>query len=177
MTATITLIAYLVVLVPLMLLGFYFARRKMFNPQHKLVMTSVVILNWIFIAIFMSPQYRANVAPNIPADIGQLGNLVPTIHLLTGGIAQLLATYLVLLMWTENTPVERLVPFRTRNIKPFMRTTLALWLTTVLLGVGIYGIWNTGGGDTTPPAATEQAPDPDATEEAPDPDATEESGD
>ena len=186
-SSTITLLAYIVVLVPLMLLGFYFARRKMFNPHHKLVMTSVVILNWIFIAVVMANTYRLAVAPNLPQDIGQIGNLLPTIHLLTGGIAQILATYLVILMWTENTSLAPLAIFRTRNIKPIMRTTLALWLITVLLGIGIYAVFNAPTPSVATPTeeatenpdteavTTEEAPD--ATESAEDPDATEESGD
>jgi uncharacterized membrane protein YozB (DUF420 family) len=186
--STITLLAYLVVLVPLMLLGFYFARRKMFSPHHKLVMTSIVILNWIFIAAVMAVSYSRGVAPNLPDDIGQIKNLLPTIHLLTGGIAQLLATYLIILMWTENTALERLAIIRTRNIKPLMRTTLALWLLTVLLGIGIFTINQSSSAtaatvEETPtaeavsPDTTEEPDAPDATEEAPDPDATEESED
>jgi uncharacterized membrane protein YozB (DUF420 family) len=185
-----TLLAYILILVPLMLLGFYFARRKMFNPHHKLVMTSVVILNWILIALVMARSYSLAVAPNVPEDIGQIGVLLPTIHLIIGAIAQLLATYLIILMWTENTPLAGLAIVRTRNIKPLMRTTLALWLITVLLGFGIYAVWNapasTADSGETPvvteeatesaaPEATEAAEEPDATEEAADePDATEE---
>jgi uncharacterized iron-regulated membrane protein len=179
-----TLLAYILVLVPLMLLGFYFARRKMFNPHHKLVMTSVVILNWILIAVVMARSYSLAVAPNIPQDIGQIGMLLPTIHLITGAIAQLLATYLIILMWTENTPLAGLAIVRTRNIKPLMRTTLALWLITVLLGFGIYAVWNApaSNADTgETPVVTEEATEsvaPEATEEAVvEPDATEEAAD
>jgi uncharacterized membrane protein YozB (DUF420 family) len=180
----ITLLAYIVVLVPLMLLGFYFARRKMFNPHHKLVMTSVVILNWIFIGAVMARSYSAAVVPNLPQDIAQIPNLLPTIHMLIGSIAQILGTYLVILMWTENTPLAWLAIIKTRNIKPIMRTTLALWLLTVLLGFGIYAVWNPAGatnGAGEQPAVTEEATEnadtqaltteeasaPDATEEAP----------
>jgi uncharacterized membrane protein YozB (DUF420 family) len=198
MNSTTTLIIYIVLMVPLMLLGFYFARRKMFSPHHKLVMTSVVILNWILIAIVMARSYALAVAPNIPEDIGQIGILLPTIHLITGAIAQLLGTYLVILMWTENTPLSWLAVVKTRNIKPLMRTTLALWLLTILLGFGIYAVWNApaANAEDTPvvteeatesadteavtteevasPEATEIA-EPDATEDAPE--ATEASGD
>jgi uncharacterized membrane protein YozB (DUF420 family) len=188
-SSLITLIAYLVILTPLMLLGFYFARRKMFNPHHKLVMTSVVILNWIFIGAVMARSYANGVAPNIPDDIGQIRNLLPTIHMVVGAIAQILATYLIVLMWTENTPLAWLAIIKTRNIKPIMRTTLALWLITILMGFGIYAVWNSPTAEAdngTPLAVTEGAPNPDATEEvsipdtteeAPDPSATEEAGD
>ena len=186
-SSLITLLAYLFILVPLMLLGYYFARRKMFNPHHKLVMTSVVILNWIFIGVVMIGRYVNDVAPQLPENIGQIGILLPTIHLVTGAIAQLLGTYLIVLMWTENTPLAWMAIVPTRNIKPLMRTTLALWLVTVLLGFGIYAVWNSptaAAGDGTPPEATEavdaqavtteEASNPEATEGVPDPDATEE---
>jgi uncharacterized membrane protein YozB (DUF420 family) len=178
-SSLITLIAYIGILTPLMLLGYFFARRKMFNPHHKLVMTSVVILNWIFIGAVMAKSYANGVAPNLPDDIGQISNLLPTIHLVTGAIAQVLATYLIVLMWTENTPIAWLAIIRTRNIKPIMRLTLALWLITILLGFGIYAVWNSPSSSTDdglPPAATEEATQevaPDVTEVIPEPDATE----
>ncbi len=184
-SGTMTLIAYIVVLLPLMLLGFFFARRKMFNPHHKLTMTLVVILNWVLIAAVMVGSYSGGVAPGLPDNLGEITALLPTIHGIIGLLAQLMASYLVLLMWTENTAVEGLIPFRIKNIKTPMRITLSLWIITVLLGFGIYAVWYGGNSDADapPPAATEEvdgsAPEPDASEEAeeaaPEPDATEES--
>jgi uncharacterized membrane protein YozB (DUF420 family) len=175
-----------------MLLGFGFARRKMFVPAHKFVMTGVTLANWVLIGAVMIGSYSTNVAPGIPTYLSDIRNLLPTIHLLTGGIAQVLATYLVILMWTERTALEKLVPFRIKKIKTPMRLTLALWLTSIVLGIGIYFVWNPGGiaGDTSTPVSTEEAPEsteaaPESTEaaaetapastEAPDPAATEES--
>lgn len=179
---TITLLIYIIVLVPLMLLGYYFARRKMFKPQHQLTMTTVVIVNWILIAVVMATSY-AGVATELPENISEPFVLLPTIHGIIGLIAQLSATYLVLLMWTENTPLEGIVIFRIKNIKTPMRITLSLWLITVLLGFGVYGVWYGGSssaeGDTPPPAVTESVdealPDAATTEDASAPDATEES--
>ncbi len=159
-SANITLIIYLVVLVPLMLLGFYFARRKMFFPHHKMVMTGVVILNWILILAVMVGSFRSGVMPGLPGSLSDIRILLPTIHLLTGAIAQLTATYLVILMWTERTPYEKLVPFRIKKIKTPMRVTLSLWLITVLLGFGIYGTWYGGS------SAAENSPEPVVTEDA-----------
>lgn len=191
-SANTTLLLYLFVLTPLMLLGFYFARRKMFFPHHKLTMTAVVILNWVLILVVMAGSYSSGVLPGLPASLSDIRILLPTIHLLTGAIAQLTATYLVILMWTERTPYEKLLPFRIKNIKTPMRVTLTLWLLTVLLGFGIYGTWYGGSTQQSAPepAVTEEAPaeateapvEPQATEEAaatepaPDPAATEEAG-
>ena len=197
-SGTMTLIAYIVILVPLMLLGFYFARRKMFDPHHKITMTLVVILNWVLIGAVMAGSYLNGVAPNLPEGLSEGANLIPTIHAIVGLVAQLMATYLALLMWTENTSLEGLIPFRIKNIKTPMRLTLSLWLVTVALGFGLYTVWYGGTAiaeDAPPPAITESvddlgntsdteddAPAPDATEEAetseeeaPAPDATEES--
>lgn len=173
-SGTMTLIAYIVLLVPLMLLGFYFARRKMFDPHHKLTMTLVVILNWVLIGAVMAGSYLNGVAPNIPENLGEGAILLPTIHGIVGLTAQLMATYLALLMWTENTALEGLIPFRIKNIKTPMRITLTLWLVTVALGFGLYAVWYGGGGDADDapaPAVTEEADDlgleePSATEDA-----------
>ena len=152
-------------------------------------MTTVLILNWVFIAWVMAASYSAQVAPKIPQDIGQIKVLLPTLHLITGAIAQILGTYLIILMWTENTPLSWLAVVKTRNIKPLMQTTLALWLLTVLLGFGIFAVFrttptNADAGDTpvvteeatesvdTEASTTEEAASPEATEIA-EPDATE----
>lgn len=173
LNGTIVLLIYLVVLVPLMLLGFFFARRKMFNPHHKLVMTTVVIVNWVLIALLMFNSYRGVV--EYTPDRTNINFILPTIHLITGSLAQIMGTYLVLLMWTENTPLERLVFFRIKKIKTPMRITLSLWLITVVLGFGIYALFNAptaDAGDAPAPAVTEEAlsgeevADPIATEEA-----------
>ena len=181
LSADLTLLAYVLVLAPGMLLGFFFSRRKMFVPHHKLVMTTIVIVNWVLILLLMAVSYRNFVAPALAEGKTDLVYLLPAAHLITGAVAQLLATYLVILMWTERTRFERLGPYRIKRIKTPMRLTLGLWLATILLGVGIYLTWYTpsaqAGDDAPPPVATEEAPAPDATEEAPAPDATEEAPD
>jgi len=176
LNGTTVLLIYIVLLVPLMLLGFYFARRKMFNPHHKFIMTAVVIVNWVLIALLMANSYRGVV--EFTPDRTDINFILPTIHLITGALAQIMGTYLVLLMWTENTPLERLVFFRIKNIKTPMRITLSLWLINVVLGFGIYALFNAPAADAEdapPPAVTEEAlSDDESTEDAPAPDATEE---
>jgi uncharacterized membrane protein YozB (DUF420 family) len=164
----ITLLIYLIALLPLMFLGFFFARRKMFT-QHKLTMTTIFIANWVLIAWIMSPSYRG--MAQSPESVSQFRFSLATIHLVAGGIAQIIATYLVILMWTERTPLERLVPFRIKNIKTPMRFTLSLWIIAVLLGVGLFATRPTASAsDTTDnlPVSTEEA-----SEEAPSPESTE----
>jgi uncharacterized membrane protein YozB (DUF420 family) len=177
----ITLLGYIVILVPVMLVGFIFARRKKFRPHHKWVMTLVTLANWALILLHMSLSYSAFVAPAseggpLGNPVGDPANLIPTIHLVTGGLAQILATYLVILMWTERTRFAWVLPkaLQIRNIKPFMRTTLALWLVTAALGAVIYLTWYppsaAATGQVTPvpteEATQERTPPTGATDEA-----------
>jgi uncharacterized membrane protein YozB (DUF420 family) len=161
--STATLLFYLVVMTPSILLGFYFARTKRFRPYHRGIMTAVTLLNWVLIVIVMIGSYSGSISYGTSAeatgDIPFRYAILPTLHLITGGIAQLLATYLVALMWTEDLKMERLLPFRIRNIKTPMRLTMGLWLVTILLGVGIYAVWRA-------PATAQAAELPAATEEA-----------
>lgn len=142
MMSDIVLLCYLFLMLPGMLLGFYFARRKKFVPHHKLTMTGVVILNWIFIVVLMFGSYRGGVLPYLNAQFaGDVRVALPTLHAITGGIAQLLATYLVIRMWFEKVLPKWVM---VKRIKRYMRFTLAMWIITVLLGVLIYVTWYVG---------------------------------
>jgi uncharacterized membrane protein YozB (DUF420 family) len=155
LVADITLLAYILLIVPGMLAGFFFARRKMYEPAHKYTMTLIMMVNWVLIIFVMSVSYSRGVAPSVPAGLPQPVILFPTIHLVTGAIAQLLATYLVIRMWFEDVLPAAL---KVKRIKRYMRFTLAMWLTTALLGVVIYLFWYvlpaSGTGDAGDPAAT-----------------------
>jgi len=126
------LLIYIVFLVPAMLVGWGFARRKLFIPQHRAVMTTITIINWILIFGLMLITYRRDVAPQLPDHLTALNILIPSIHLITGLIAQLLATYLVIRMWFSYQLPNWL---KIVNIKTPMRLTLGLWLATAVLGM------------------------------------------
>lgn len=160
LASDLTLLAYIVLLVPAMLVGFVFARRKMFRPYHKMTMTTITVVNWVIILFLMAVSYSKWVAPFLQFGVSESVRLLPTLHLITGGLAQLTATWLVIMMWTEKTRFEGLLPkaLRTRNIKPFMRATLALWLVTAALGVITFLTWY-------PPSGAAAGPAPVATEE------------
>ena len=140
-TSDLVLLAYIFLIVPAMLVGFVFARRKMFEPYHKYTMTAITIVNWLLIIFVMLVTYRRDVIPFSPEDLKLPGILIPTVHLIPGLIAQLLATYLVIRMWFSNVIPERLA---VANIKPYMRATLALWLVTAVLGVVTWAVFNRG---------------------------------
>jgi uncharacterized membrane protein YozB (DUF420 family) len=144
--ADITLLAYVLLIIPAMITGFIFARRKMFRPYHKWMMTTITIVNWILIVFLMLVAYRFDVAPNIGAQPDNTRYLLPTIHALFGLPAQLLATFLVLRMFREDSQVRRakargetsLSKYWFKYAKPVMRLTLTLWLITATLGVVSY---------------------------------------
>ncbi|HYO88809.1 MAG TPA: DUF420 domain-containing protein [Candidatus Limnocylindrales bacterium] len=135
--ADLTLLAYALLLV-VMLLGFIFARQHKFAPHHKLAMTFITVVNWVLILFVMAVSYGSAVRPELPEGLAQPWVLLPTIHLITGALAQVIATYLLFRMWFEN---ELPGWTKVRRIKPYMRLTLLLWLTTVVLGVAIYVVW------------------------------------
>ncbi|MDX2161638.1 MAG: hypothetical protein SF162_09960 [bacterium] len=157
--ADLTLLAYILLIVPGMLVGFVFARRKMFEPYHKLTMTTITLINWVLIALVMAVSYAQYVAPQVPAGLNRAFYLLPTLHLVTGAAAQLLGTYLVIRMWFEK---QLPAALKVVNIKRYMRLTLALWLITALLGGMLYAAWylmpDSAQGQAVPPAATEEAP-------------------
>jgi uncharacterized membrane protein YozB (DUF420 family) len=138
MLADITVLAYIFLIVPAMLVGYFFARRKWFEPHHKLTMTSITLVNWVLIVWLMLTSYRDGVLPNLASNLSNPTYILPTIHLITGALAQFTATYLVIRMWFEKQLPDGL---KVKNIKRYMRFTLACWLITALLGVGIYLVW------------------------------------
>lgn len=166
-----SLMAYLLLIIPAMLTGFVFARRKMFVPHHKLMMTSIIIVNWVIIFFLMAVSYREGVSPYLGVAFSDPRVALPTIHLVTGAVAQILGTYLVLRMWFEKVLPKWIM---VRNIKTYMRFTLALWLITAALGIIIYAAWYVRpaqAGNAPAPASTPEVSgtpelNPGSTEEA-----------
>lgn len=177
----ISLLAYILLLVPGMLAGLVFARRGQHRPQHKWIMIAITVINWLLIIFLMVASYRFDVAQNIGAEPSNTQYLMPTLHALLGLPAQLLATWVIIGMLREDSQVAaakargetNLQKYWFKNAKTKMRITLTLWLATALLGIVTYLIRyevipNTvlGGGANVPaPAATEDIPTPEATED------------
>jgi uncharacterized membrane protein YozB (DUF420 family) len=139
LSSDITLLAYIFMIVPGMIIGFGFARRKMFVPHHKMVMTSIVIINWILIGLVMYLSYSQFVAPSVPEKLGSDPIiLTPFVHLLLGLSAQVMGTILVLRMWLEKV-LPKWMLFE--PIKFWMRLTLVLWLLAAIMGAVTYVTW------------------------------------
>lgn len=144
--ADITLVAYLLLIIPLMIVGLVFARRGLHRPHHKWAMTLVTVINWVLIVFLMFAAYRFDVAPNFPQQPDNTRYLLPVVHGFLGIPAQLLATFIVIRMFLEDRNVTRAKArgekdtsrYWFRSAKPVMRLTLILWLATAALGVLSY---------------------------------------
>jgi uncharacterized membrane protein YozB (DUF420 family) len=179
--ADLTLVAYILLIIPAMIAGYIFARRGMHRPAHKWTMIGITILNWVLIIVLMIVAYRFDVVDNILSAPGNPRYLLPTIHGILGIPAQLLATYVIYRMLREDTqvarakargvPKEQLRQYWFLSAKPLMRLTLVLWLATALLGVFNYIIRYdilppAASASVTPPATEEPALTPEVTAES-----------
>jgi uncharacterized membrane protein YozB (DUF420 family) len=119
-----------------LVLGMILARRGFFRA-HALCQTSVVLLNFLFIASIMLPPFARDIVPGLPRRLDQAYYLLPTLHALLGTIAQLLGLYIVIRAGTNLLP-EKL---RFQNYKAWMRTTLVLWWSVIIIGIATYWAW------------------------------------
>ena len=194
LAADITLIAYILLIVPGILAGWYLAKKGYHRPQHKRVMNIITIVNWVLIIGLMFFAYTYDVVDNIGSQPTNFRYLMPTIHALFGIPAQILATIIMINMWREDSMVARARARGERNVSQYwwkhakvvMRITIYLWLITSLLGITTYLIrydvltLPTAGETIVPEATEEPAPDPTiepATTEEAEPVVTEEASD
>ena len=119
-----------------LLFGFWLARKRKFRA-HAICQSAVVLLNGIVIACLMLPVFFSRVVPKLPAKLGKSHYLISTAHAALGTISELSALYVVVAAGTNILPAR----FRLNNYKLWMRTTLALWWATLLLGVATYAHW------------------------------------
>jgi len=126
--ADLTVLAFVLLLVPGMIVGFVFARQKRFVPYHQATMTTILLLNWGLIAFIMAANFEG------VSDYDKTSGIVRP-HALFGLIAQVIGTVLVIRMWFEESLPQSL---RFGNIKLFMRITLACWLIAAVLGITTY---------------------------------------
>ena len=184
--ADITLVAYVLLILPGMLGGLILARLGKHRPHHKYLMITVTSVNWVLIIFLMAVTFFADVAGNVVNQPGNARYLVPAVHTLFGLPAQILATFIVIRMLMEDRNVARAKArgeqdtqrYWFKRAKPIMRLTLALWLVTATFGVVTYlvryDVVQIGTPNTGPvPALTQEAPSsndanaPVATEDSP----------
>ncbi|MCB9438584.1 MAG: DUF420 domain-containing protein [Anaerolineales bacterium] len=144
--ADLTLLAYLFLIIPAMVAGFVFARRKKHRPHHRNVMMGITLANWFFILFLMIFALTYDVTDNVADQPGNSRYLFPVIHAALGLTAQGLATYVIYRMLKEDRQVAQAKQrgekdtskYWFTSAKPFMRATLTLWTVTSVLGVASY---------------------------------------
>jgi len=168
--ADLTLAAYVLVLLPLLLIGYRYARRGKHRPQHKWLMIAITLINWLLIAGVMLAALRLDVAPNLPQQPANARYWLAALHALVGLPAQLLATYIVVRMLIEDAQVARarqrgetdVARYWFRGARWTMRLTTVLWLAAIALGVFTYlvryDVLAVSAALAAEPAATEEAP-------------------
>lgn len=175
--ADVTVLAYILLIIPGMVAGLYFARSGKHRPHHRNIMIAITLVNWVFILWVMVAALSFDVTPNISEQPSNARYLFPAIHGALGLTAQLLGTYVVYRMIREDTQVAnakkrgetQLSKYWFKSAKPAMRIVLALWFVTAAIGITTYliryEIVTIPGGSAPPPVATVEVEPPLATED------------
>jgi uncharacterized membrane protein YozB (DUF420 family) len=125
-----------VALAVLLVVGFIVVRLGHVRA-HRILQSSIILVNIPIVLYGMVPYYLQNVAPYLPSHLSEPIFLVPTIMLVAGATAELLGVYILLVAGTDWLP-ER---FRFRRYKLWMRTELALWWGVVITGLTTYWLF------------------------------------
>jgi len=119
-----------------LLVGATLARRGRYRA-HAWCQSVVVLLNPAAILLTMVPSFRRSFAPPLPADLSNSYYVLAAGHAALGALAELFALYILLVAGTNILPKH----LRFIRYKRWMRTALALWWTTLLLGLATYVRW------------------------------------
>ena len=120
----------------MLLVGAYLARTGHLR-LHRYLQCTVVLANVPIVLYAMVPPYLKYVAPAMPSMWGEPNNLVPTIMLVAGALAELLGVYIILVAGTNWIPAR----FQFRRYKLWMRAELALWWGVVIAGLTTYWLF------------------------------------
>ena len=104
---------------------------------HDRLQAPIVVLNIFFIIFVMIPTFRLVVVEQLPRGLSDIPTLVTTLHGLLGTVAQLLAIYMFLAGF-------KILPRKIGTLRYWMWTTFVFWTATVLVGIGVYLLFNTG---------------------------------
>ena len=116
--------------------GALLARKRRYR-EHALCQSLVVLVNLVVVVLLMTPSFRSQVAPKIPAKLSKPFYALATAHAALGSIAEIGALYIVLAAGTKILPPR----LRLANFKPWMRGALMLWWLVLVLGVATYARW------------------------------------
>ena len=119
-----------------LLIGAVLARQRRFLA-HAWCQSAVVLLNSAIIVLFMVPSLRLHLVPKIPAKLDKPYYALATAHAALGSVAEAAGLYILLAAGTRILPPR----FRLKNYKVWMRSALALWWLTLVLGWMTYVRW------------------------------------
>jgi plastocyanin/uncharacterized membrane protein YozB (DUF420 family) len=120
-----------------LLAGMGLARRRQFG-WHRACQTTVVLLEVVLIAWVMAPSFHdQGVLSHALAHPRNTYYLVALVHAVLGIAGAGLGLYVVLSAGTPLLPAT----LRLRNFKLWMRTTLAIWLVALGLGLATFRVW------------------------------------
>jgi hypothetical protein len=133
---TITANLAIQITVLLMLSYGYLMKRKLKFRQHGLVMGSALIIHLIMIFFVMIPSFVYAVLPEyiLVAPL-ELASIIGLIHGILGSTAAVLGVGLVA-SWRFQKSVEGCF-----KRKKFMLPTIALWTSSLILGITLYAIF------------------------------------
>ena len=121
-----------------LLAGAFLAHAKRY-AAHGVCMTTVLLLNLVAIAFVMWPSFDRLVLPRLAGHLHKRYDEVATIHGVCGAAAELLGLYILLVAGANVLPEA----WRFKRWKLWMRVELALWMATLLAGIGTYIVWYT----------------------------------
>jgi len=119
-----------------LVLGMVLARRGSYRA-HAVYQSGVVLLNLVLIAAIMLPPFARDVVPGLPRRLSRSYYLLPTLHAILGSAAEILGIYIVVRAGTNWLPEKLCI----QNYKAWMRTTLVLWWSVIILGIATYYVW------------------------------------
>jgi plastocyanin len=122
-------------LAAILLCGAVLARQQRFRV-HGWIQSTVVVVNLAVILGFMLPSFSRLVAPHWHITLRGGGDWIVVAHAAVGATAELLAFYVILVAGSSLLPQR----YRFSRYKPWMRTTLGLWLLALLLGFATYRV-------------------------------------
>lgn len=119
-----------------LLAGMALARRGRYRA-HAWCQSAVLALNLVAIPLSMAPSFRRLFAPPLPTGLGNSYYALAAVHAALGTITVALGLYVLMVAGSNILPPR----LRFTKYKPWMRTALALWWLTLLLGLATYGRW------------------------------------
>src|SRR5690606_635848 len=60
-----SLLAYILLIIPSLIAGYVFARRGQHRPHHKNIMIGITLFNWVLIIFLMLASYRFDIVAEI----------------------------------------------------------------------------------------------------------------